>query len=242
MTVLTQAALKYARLGWAVFPVTGKVPAIRRGRGLHDATSDSDAVLSLFSRAPDADGVAVNCGASGLVVLDVDRKAGVDGAEELASAGLPWLDLPGPRALTRHGGVHVYLTGALASRTGVLPGVDIKAAGGYVVAPPSPGYVWEVDQSPDDVAPGIVPEWLSRLCKGRQGTKLLWQGAVVDFIREGSRNETAASIAGHLLKRHVDVDLAALLVVAWNRAFCAPPMAEEEALGVVRSIARRRGR
>jgi len=239
---LIDAALAHAVRGWRVFPVTGKVPAIGGGRGLHDAAMEPSEVMALFSRAPTADGVAVNCGASGLVVLDVDRRAGVDGAEELARSGLPWLDLPGPRALTRHGGVHVYLTGALASRTGVLPGVDIKAAGGYVVAPPSPGYVWEVDQSPDDVAPGIVPEWLSRLCKGRQGTKLLWQGAVLDFIREGSRNETAASIAGHLLKRDVDVELAALLVVAWNRSFCAPPMREEEALGVVRSIARRRGR
>src|SRR5215468_4020275 len=87
---LLEAALTYARYGWAVFPVyevihrdecaCGKVACKDAGKhprtrnGLKDATTDEATIQGWWQRWPDAN-VAVACGAeSGLIVLDVDPR------------------------------------------------------------------------------------------------------------------------------------------------------------------------
>jgi putative DNA primase/helicase len=241
MSEIAEAAVRLSTVtGWRLFPVLGKVPATPHG--FFDATADGDGLLSLFAARPDADGVAVACGLSGLAVLDVDRKGPLDGRDSLREAGVPWLSCETVRATTPRGGEHAVFSGTLPSRTGVLPGVDIKSMGGYVVLPPSPGRTWEAFASPWDLEPTPVPSWLITLAgaKNPAGPRK-WEDAIAGYVGEGARNATAASIAGHLLTRGVEAKLAALLVVAWARSFCDPPLEDREALGVVRSIAKREG-
>ena len=81
---------------------------------------------------------------SGVLVVDLDIKGDDDGRRSfwswLASLGLEWPpDIP--YVATPSGGVHLWLRlpagRTVQSRNGVLPSVDIKGDGGYVVVPPS---------------------------------------------------------------------------------------------------------
>jgi hypothetical protein len=228
-----------ARTGWHLFPTVGKVPATPHG--FNDATNDPDQLRALFAARPDADGFGVDLGRSGLAALDVDEKAGISGRDSLRDAGLPWLEPDTPRASTPRGGEHDFFSGSLPSRIGVLPGVDIKGAGGYVVLPPGQGRAWLADASPWDLSPVPVPAWLLTLSGPARTGAPLWADAALGIVEEGGRNETAASIAGHLLRRKVDPRLAFVLLAAWGRAFCEPPLSDRESLAVFRSIAKREG-
>ena len=141
---LLAAALRYAATGWPVFPCTPDgtpVPdhkAPLTPHGFKDATTDSARIRAWWRRWPDAN-VAIATGAPGPDVLDVDNHdtgSGFEAFGRLKRAGL----LAGARALvgTRSGGLHAYYAGT-GQPCGRLPAhhLDFKAAGGYVIAPPS---------------------------------------------------------------------------------------------------------
>ncbi len=185
---LIAGAIEHAAAGRPVFPCRGKVPLT--GNGFHDATTDPAAIKAMF-RAPDA-AVAICTGkASGLVVLDVD---GDDGAESLRQLERERGELPRTASVkTPRGGQHFYFQhpgGEVRNSTGKLGcGLDVRGDGGYVVAPPSPGYLH------DEVAPvAAPPEWLVGLMRmaDRKGGET--RGA---DIPNGERNTTLASARRH---------------------------------------------
>ena len=57
-------------------------------------------------------------------------------------------------------------------------------------------------------------------------------------MAEGRRNNTLASLAGHLLWHGVDAQVALELLLAVNRARCRPPLPDDEVAPVVANIAR----
>jgi len=98
---------------------------------------------------------------SNIVVLDVDVKKG-DGFKSLKGKELP----PTPTARTQSGGAHYYFKYPkfqVKSHTNLLPNVDIKADGGYVVTPLTPGYEWYEYLSPEEVPLADLPKWLEEL-------------------------------------------------------------------------------
>jgi hypothetical protein len=132
------SALRYAAAGWPVFPLRpgSKEPATPHG--FEDASTDPERIAAWWRWSPAAN-VGIATGAPGPDVLDVDTGpagSGWDALGRLLRAGL----LTGAQALvsTRSGGRHVYYAGT-AQRSGSLPRhrLDFRAAGGYVVAPPS---------------------------------------------------------------------------------------------------------
>lgn len=152
---LLKGALYYAtRLDWPIFPVyevietgcacgrkdcpdPGKHP--RTEHGFHDATTDEATIHAWWARWPDAN-IGIRTGMeSGLVVIDIDvDKGGEDSWEEFTQGH----NVPDTvEAITGSGGRHIYFQHPsdreIKSRQGILPGVDIRADGGYVVAPPS---------------------------------------------------------------------------------------------------------
>jgi hypothetical protein len=149
MTALPEAALGYAAYSWPVFPCRPDAdPCPAPGRceckapltchGFLDATNDQAAITAWWTHWPAAN-VAIATGAPGPDVLDVDVKPDGNGfaaLNRLKRAGL----LTGAARLvhTRSGGLHVYYVGT-SQRGGALPAhrLDFKAAGGYVLAPPS---------------------------------------------------------------------------------------------------------
>jgi hypothetical protein len=58
-------------------------------------------------------------------------------------------------------------------------------------------------------------------------------------VTDSKRNDGAARLAGHLLRRYVDPRIALELVLAWNTTRCAPPLEAPEITTIVNSIAGR---
>ena len=155
---LLRSALTYAVRGWLVFPVfeimdSGRCACPRAGcdsggkhprtfHGPKDAITSEEQIRRWWSRWPNAN-VAISTGSeSGLVVLDVDpRHDGMRSLEEVEHVLGGFLP-ESPTVITGGGGTHTYFTAPddgkpVPSVSSMLPGLDVKADGGYVVAPPS---------------------------------------------------------------------------------------------------------
>jgi hypothetical protein len=243
-----RAALGYRARGWSVVPVEprGKRPLVRWERLQEELPGEAE-VASWFARWPDANVGIVTGRVSGLVVVDVDPRHG--GAESLAGLAREHGALPPTiEAETGGGGRHLYFAhpgGIVRNRVGLAPGIDVRGDGGVVVAPPSlhPSgrlYRWRAGYAPDELAPAELPPWLLRgPDPARPGhTLAYWRARVREPAREGERNATIASLAGHLLWHGVDPDVATELLLGWNRARCAPPLADAEVVRTVESIGR----
>jgi hypothetical protein len=242
MNALAAAAQWYAKKGWPVFPCVpgGKKPLT--GHGYQDATTDPATVRAWWDRWPDAN-IGIATGAAGLVVVDCDVKNGAPGLES-------WRDLRGelgfsdatPTVETPSGGLHIYYLAngrnISCSASKLAPGVDIRAQGGYVVAPPSRTplgtYGWALGCRPTELALLPLPKPLSEL-ESDNGQRTA--PPIGDGIPQGQRNATLASLAGSMRRRGMSQEAieAALLV---ENTRCSPPMPEGEVLAVAASIGR----
>jgi hypothetical protein len=142
------AALAYARHGIPVLPVhtpaasggcscardgcdrPGKHPRLRHG--LTDASTDPYRIEQWWTRWPDAN-VGLRTGIV-MDVADIDSADGWHALRHVLGGAMP----VGPQVRTGGGGWHFWFTPtAYGNRVRLLPGVDWRGAGGYVVAPPS---------------------------------------------------------------------------------------------------------
>ncbi|GGQ20728.1 bifunctional DNA primase/polymerase [Streptosporangium pseudovulgare] len=138
---MLDAALSYAGRGWPVLPIVpgGKKPLGELvPNGFHDATTEVELVRAWWTAYPTAN-VGVATGHPAFDVLDVDVKAAGTGwpaFNRCKAAGI--LPVPFMVVTTPSGGMHAYYVGTGQS-CGSLPKsfIDFKAAGGYVVVPPS---------------------------------------------------------------------------------------------------------
>jgi hypothetical protein len=135
--VLAQVHL-YASRGWPVFPCKPGRKEPDTPHGFKDATTDPARITAWWTAEPRRN-VAIATGAPGPDVLDVDVRpdgSGYPAYERLRRACL----LEGITGLvtTPAGGFHAYFAGT-GQRSGRIPDchLDFKAAGGYVLAPPS---------------------------------------------------------------------------------------------------------
>lgn len=198
---LLNDALAMAARGLHVFPLTpgAKTPAIpsahrpgskcrggcgRLGHGLWDATVDPAVVSRWWSYSPSAN-IGINCGASGLYVLDLDTpkpdtkppappfdapdvRDGYDSLALLAEANAEPLPMGTYTVRTGRGGHHLYYLHPpgeplrnTAGRLGWL--IDTRGVGGYVVAA---GSVVDGNEYTvlEDAPPAPLPRWIHRLC------------------------------------------------------------------------------
>lgn len=138
------AALEWARRGYPVFPCRNlpgsdghKAPLTCNG--FHNATTDEATIKGWWQGHPDALIGVPTGSATGLAVLDLDKKNNKDGY-----AAVPdWETLTPAIVRTGSGGAHLYFAadGQVRCATG-KDGVDVRGDGGYVIVPPSQGYTW----------------------------------------------------------------------------------------------------
>jgi hypothetical protein len=156
------AALDYARRGWAVLLV-GQDKKPLTAHGVHDATKDERVIEGLWTSWPNAlIGIATGL-SSGVVVLDIDVRPSGSGFDSLDRLGISIL--PGaPTARTPSGGMHIffeapdYAVKNSASKIG--PHLDVRGDGGYIIVPPGPGRSWDPIKNLDTTPLPPMPNWV----------------------------------------------------------------------------------
>ena len=251
---LGEAAARYATQGWHVLPLhhpvaggcscgmpacdnVGKHPRI--ARGFHEATTNTEQVRAWWEHWPDAN-IGIAPGPSGLVVIDVDEPDGEAAAESLGLFSEPTWAVTTGRV---EGGRHLYFrhpgNGAVIGNRSLAPHVDVRADGGYVVAPPSvhasgKRYRWEprFTDAPLPLPPSVV-ETLRASAPKNGGAPAT---SIPDKIREGERNNKLASFAGTLRRRGFSEAAMLAQLRTMNDTQCDPPLEDDEVERIAASI------
>lgn len=198
--------------------------------GTHEKNKDGGE--GAFFKPGEVSGIGIVTGKlSNLSVVDVDVHKGGK------TNGLP----PTLIAKTQSGGWHYYyryLPG-LPNKADIKPGIDIRSEGGYVIAPPSRGekgtYEWVLEEDPQ---PFPVEQFQLEIEEAQlpNNWDAMLQGSV-----SGSRNQTAAKLAGLLFQKFDPPQWPTLvwqILLGWNKQN-KPPLPEKELRLVFNSIAGR---
>jgi hypothetical protein len=215
-------ALHYAEvMKWPVFPIhyptengcschkecksIGKHPMIIDWPNA--ATKDKTQIINWWTQNPDAN-IGIPTGANTFYVLDIDVSDGKRGFESLEKLELQHGKLPETlSATTGSGGKHYCFANPgnnlLKNKTNIMPGIDFRGDGGYIVVDPSrhvsgENYKWdnlvgvELYEYPDE-----MPEWTVELVSKEKATVLKSsvsqpniQNISASPIINGARNDT----------------------------------------------------
>jgi hypothetical protein len=241
MSVADAIASYASRMNFAVFPclTDQKIPAT--AHGFQDATKDTDRIRKCWAQRPDLN-VAIATGrASGVVVIDVDVHKGGD--ESLVELEKRYGKLPTTlSAVTPRGGQHHYFRypgETIPNAVDIVPGVDVRGDGGYVLLPPSKvnGNAYEWDERTEPVP---LPTWLmvGLRQRERKARDVSYWINLAKGVNEGQRNVRLTELTGLMVGRGLPDDLVATLAIAVNRQF-HPPLPEREVGMIVKSILRR---
>lgn len=238
MNSMKEYALYYASLGLAVFPIKPKGKEPLTAHGFKDATWNTVQIESWWTQWPSANiGIATGSRSGGILVidLDIDENRGIDGRETLRAWEAEHGELPGNTwlSITGRGGYHYFykISTEVKNRTSLYEGVDVRADGGYIVAPPSihpngRGYEWE--QGPEDgplaEADGKVMEFLS----GKAFENLGKPFEVPEQIPEGERTNTLVRLLCSQQAKGLSDEAIRAAVRAENEAKCSPPLTDDE--------------
>lgn len=265
---LLEAALSYARRGFLVVPLhgivdgectcgnrscnsPGKHPLISGWRDR--ATTDQEIVRQWWQQQPFAN-IGIVCGqASGVVVLDFDGEEGNATLRDLETKFPELVEAP---AVNTGRGIHLYLAYAPElshPSVRVLPGLDLRSEGSYVVAPPSLHsrgcrYEWVEERDLDSASLIAPPAELMEFVLRRGGELRPPIGIPTGPVREeewhipipeGRRNAMLARLAGALFARGLTPTQVLSQMLEHNRGYCLPPLEDKEVVAIVESIGRR---
>jgi hypothetical protein len=241
VVTMEQAALSYAeKSDFAVFPCKerGKEPAT--SHGYKDASKDPAVICRWWQETPRANiGIATGP-ISNLVVLDVDAKAG--GRETLAILEDENGRLPeAPTVLTGGGGQHIYFRdpGGVSNSAGrVGKGLDVRAEGGYVVAPPSKHpngtkYQWEISSDISELPCPPMPAWLLEKIRTLHADRF----EMPEKVSEGKRNALLYRLGRSLKSRRLTEDEIRSTLIIVNKSRCKPPLPGKEVEQIAHSAA-----
>ena len=236
----------------ALFPcwANKKNPVIKRWQ--EEATTDPEIIAAWWNGWPAAN-IAVATGSkSGVFVFDIDMKHEKNGEEELRALEAKHGALPKTvESVTPSGGRHLWFRmpeqAISNSADKIAPGLDIRGDGGYVLVPPSHvvedygagSYTWSVDSASEFAD---APQWLIDLACPSEPVSQLdmrrptehWK-RIAKGVPAGTRNMSAASLCGYLLRKSVDPETTLNLMLGWD-LLCTPPQGPEAIVATVESV------
>ena len=233
--MILAAAIAYRQRGFSVAPVEprGKKPLILWQR-YQTERADPSEIQKWFAESPAANVGIVTGAISDVVVADIDTDEARIGLKSIVGD----CDLDAvPRSRTgkgwqlffKHPGVLIQ------NRAGIIPGLDVRGDGGYVVAPPSihpngKQYKWEVPLTAE--LPKLPLELFKLISSPTSSTgyrERFNTTQALNGVPEGERDSTLFRLACKLRSADVPQDIAQglLLEAAKN---CEPPFSERIAL------------
>jgi len=236
---MLEAALAYVDQGFKIMPVKlDKTPFT--AHGLKDATELQIVVKEYWGRWPDA-GIGILT--DGLVVLDFDKKSGGYKAKKELEG--KYGQLPATRTHRTGGGglhyiyrnpngYHIRNTVALGGYTGL----DVRANGGYIVAPPSPHASGKNYQVVDPADIADCPQWLILLTATSRPQTVNPETLEGLPIPETQRNVTLSSLAGTMRRRGLPEEAIEAALLITNQKRCLPPLEDKEVIRISHSISR----
>ena len=254
MTPLGEAALALAKRGMRVFPIVERTKKPVIENNLERASTEEAFVRNWWAARNFNIGIATGPG-SGVWVLDLD------GLEDDV-----WLQ----RAEAEHGPVPATVTASTASgrhhyfrwpddggpelrniqHRDDFP--DVRAAGGYVLAPPSihpdgPVYRWARGSASTFAE---APDWLVEQvrainAKGNTGGEPIakppeaWRSFIDSHFTGSHRGGAIAKLAGLLLRKFIDPYVTLSICRIFNASQCDEPLPGAEVRRIVNEIAGR---
>lgn len=231
-----EIALEYRnKFGWSVIPLKpkSKVPLIK-WEEFQKRLATEEEIIEWFTKNPNANIGIVTGRISNLVIVDVEKSGDTKGYPSTVICK------------TGGGGYHFYyeypIDEQLNCKLRFRKLTDLKAEGGYIVAPFSihetgSKYNWSV--SPDQAEIADFPEDLLKEIKNKAPVKANME-IIKEGVGEGQRNESATRYAGYLLTKTEDDKWETevwIKLLDWNQKN-EPPLEEQELRGVFESVSK----
>ena len=205
---ILQTALAYADRGFSVIPIRPDKKPFIKWESYQTTKASPEEIKSWFTKWPGAMIGICTGEISGLLVVDCDNDGAYQKIQDLLPDSFVTCIAKTPR------GYHIYLIypkgEQISNAAGIMPGVDVRGQGGYIIAPGSvntegKAYTWLEGLGIDDVALAPVPCELTRALFNNSTNKY-YRGhddtltTSADFFTAGRRDEDVFSLANALVK------------------------------------------
>jgi len=246
-TSLLDWALFYVRQGLSIIPISPKekIPLVL-WKDFQGRQASEEEIKKWWETWPTADIGCITGPISKRLILDID---GEDGRKSVSSYAIPVTATTRTlRGLQHH---FKYPDGLTAKTTigGLLPGVDVRGAGGYCKLPPScfsdnsGRYAWENEESLAE-----APPWLIELLDKRDyltaptspqvlGNTDLWIEETLQGVGEGDRHGALLKLFGYYANT-MPLDLASAHIREWNKNN-QPPMSPDRLEATLKDLTER---
>jgi hypothetical protein len=255
MKSLLDYALAYAHLGWSVLPLQTKEKKSRiKWEKFQKEKATDDQIKRWWKKWPDANiGLATGF-VSDLIVMDVDSLIG----RENYTAAFCELHSTITQTTGKRGALQLLFKHPRDQKyqnmVGLFTDVDVRADGGYIVAPPSihpngTEYKWVIDPTemglddlmdlPEDIKTTLMAgQEITGASKNPEG----WVQEALMGVPDGQRGNMCAKLAGYYLRVFEgDVEQTRIILESWNERNI-PPMDWKRISRTLKSIADREGR
>ena len=245
VSTLLKSALELWRSGFSVIPIQpgGKRPLVPWTEYQSRRPTEKE-IHQWWQQYPNANIGIVTGKISRIVVIDLDP----DDKNNNESWAKIYEQAPTDLIVkTGRGGYHLYYhypedVDHIPNRVGLLPGVDVRADGGNVIAPPSAHssgrlYDWVCRGEPGKLPPHLVGLLTSHTLVKRddEESNPKWLSDLLAGAEKGQRNDACARLCGYLFGKGMPKDVVLTIVRQWNEKN-RPPLPDHEVVTTVESV------
>lgn len=188
---ILEASLYYIEKGFSVIPVGADKTPLIQWKEYQNKRATPEQVKEWLEKYPAMNIAIVTGKISGIVVVDIEEGGSSEGYH------------PTVMAKTGGNGIHLYYKHPgyeVPNGARIKELTDIRGDGGYVLAPPSVSnkgeYEWQISLEDSDLSDWPVE--ITKKASLKEDSNKKWLSAK-DGVSKGSRNDTAASMAGKII-------------------------------------------